>query len=50
MRSVASLLFAGCLAGASLMSTGCSGRTEEEEVLPWLRILRSESAQFGISS
>jgi hypothetical protein len=48
MRSVASLLFAGCLAGASLMATGCSGRTAEEELLSWLRTLRSESAQFGI--
>jgi hypothetical protein len=50
MRSIASPLFAVCLAGASLVSTGCSGRTEEEEVLPWLRILRTESAQFGLFS
>jgi hypothetical protein len=50
MRSFASVLLTVCLAAASLTSTGCSGRAEEEEVLPWLRILRTESAQFGIFS
>jgi hypothetical protein len=50
MRPFASTLFVVCLAGATLVTTGCTGRTEEEEVLPWLRILRTESAQFGIFS
>jgi hypothetical protein len=49
MRPLASALFVG-LAAVSLVIAGCMGRTQVEEVLPWLRILRTESAQTGIFS
>jgi hypothetical protein len=50
MRPFASALFVVCLTGTSLVTPGCTGRTEEEEVLPWLRILRTESSQVGMFS